>query len=364
MDLILDLEADPLEAATLATILADEYRLLHCPEPLAAMEILEREKPVVILMELPQRMGDGLELLSRLSRGLGKPPVIVIGPCADSRFVVKAVRAGAADYVTRPIRLAEIKAAIRDSIREPESSPFLGESPSTKRVTALIKKYAGCDYPVLILGESGTGKEVAAQALHLLSARRSGPFVPRNCAAIPEELIESELFGSAKGAFTGAIERPGAFELAMRGTLFLDEIGEACPSVQAKLLRVLESGDLWRLGDRKQRQTDIRLVSATSRNLKDATAEGLFRRDLFYRIDTLVLELPPLRERREDVAVLAMNFARIATGSRKFFSSAALERLASEAWPGNVRQLKNVVHRAIVLSGELEEIDEEHIVIY
>jgi transcriptional regulator with GAF, ATPase, and Fis domain len=188
--------------------------------------------------------------------------------------------------------------------------------------------------------------------------------VARNCAAFPEELIESELFGSAKGAFTGAVERPGAFELAEGGTLFLDEIGEAGPSVQSKLLRVLETGDLWRLGDNRPRKADIRLVSATSRNLKEAVAAGRFRADLLYRIDTLILEIPPLRDRKEDIPHLAEHFLRMACGARKALSAGAYEKLASLEWPGNVRELKNVLHRAIVLSGELEEIGEEHIIVY
>jgi len=253
---------------------------------------------------------------------------------------------------------------LRTVLYKKSNFPFIGESPVMRKVTELLASFAQSEYPVLILGESGTGKEVAARGIHMLSRREGGAFVARNCAAFPEELIESELFGSARGAFTGAVERQGAFELARGGTLFLDEIGDAGPSVQAKLLRVLESGELWRLGDSHMRKTDIRLVSATTMRLPEAVPEGHFRRELFYRIDTLVLELPPLRERKEDIPELAAYFARVAVGSRKAFSSAALASLGEESWPGNIRQLKNVVHRAIVLSGELEEIGEEHIRIY
>ena len=194
-------------------------------------------------------------------------------------------------------------------------------------------------------------------------AAREGPSWHATALPFPRPSSRASFSAPLKGAYTGAVERPGAFELAKGGTLFLDEIGEAGLSTQVKLLRVLESGELWRLGDRKSRRVDIRLVSATSRNLDEAVKSGSFREDLLYRIDTLIVELPPLRARREDIAGLACHFAHQAAGGRKGFSPEALGKLARCEWPGNVRQLKNVVHRAIVLSGNLETMGEDHVVL-
>jgi DNA-binding NtrC family response regulator len=362
MEKILDVESDPLEAGALATILAGEYRLVHCPDPRRALDAMELEAPAAVLFDIGAPGSGGLETLSSLAGRAARPPVIVMGPSADPRAVVRAVRCGAADYLAKPLELRELKSALRSIIVPPSPAPFVGMSPVTIRAAELVRRYARSDFPVLILGESGTGKEIAARAIHELSRRSCAPFMARNCAALPDELIESELFGSARGAFTGAIERPGAFELAKGGTLFLDEIGEARLPVQAKLLRVLESGEFWRLGDSKARRIDIRLVSATSRDLRRGAAESGFRPDLFYRIETLVLELAPLRERAEDIRGLADHFILKAAGGGKFLSEFAYEKLEHYGWPGNVRQLRNVVHRAIVLSGDLEEIREDHIV--
>lgn len=369
MHTILDVEADPQGARTLAAVLAADYRLVHCPDPEKALASLEELSPSAVLLGLGEGLGASpeveLELLARFASRLDRRiPVIAMGTRFSPRQVVRAVRKGAWDFLAKPVEVDELRSILRAAIYRDPCFPFIGSSPATRRASELLALYAKSEYPVLILGESGTGKEVAARGIHELSSRSAGPFVPRNCAAFPEELIESELFGSARGAFTGAVERPGAFELARGGTLFLDEIGDSGPSVQAKLLRVIESGELWRLGDSRERRTDVRLVSATSINLAEAVSQGRFRPELLYRIETLVLELPPLRDRREDIPELAAYFARVAVGERKAFSPGAFALLGGEAWPGNIRQLKNVVHRAIVLSGELEEIREEHIRIY
>ncbi len=364
MKTILDVEPDSREASALAAVLANEFHLVHCAENHQAADHVSSEKPAVVLVDLSLPLESGLRLISSISGGNSALPVIAMSRNVDPQTVVSAIRHGASDFLSKPLNLEDVRAAIHRAIVPPSPGPFIGSSAAILRVTDTLRKYARHEYPVLILGESGTGKELAARAIHALSPRLAMPFAPRNCAAFPEELIESELFGSSRGAFTGAIERPGAFELADGGTLFLDEIGEACAAIQAKLLRVLETGELWRLGDRHMRKADVRLVSATSRNLKEAADRGLFRHDLLYRIDTLVLEIPPLRDRREDVPELAAFFARNAAGSRKRFSAFALERMVDEQWPGNIRQLKNVVHRAIVLSGEREEIGEEFVVVY
>jgi len=360
---ILDIGKDSREALSLASILAGDYTVIPCSDPDQALERIEGEAPSAILLDLDGKDDEGLRLLGRLAGTAVDTPIIVMSAEACPRRVVRAIRLGAADYIAKPIDLAELKAALRSIIAPPSRSPFLGSGATIQKVISLINSYARFEFPVLILGESGTGKDLAAKAIHAASRRASGPMVARNCAAFPESLIESELFGAASGAFTGAVERPGAFELAKGGTLFLDEIGEACLPVQAKLLRALESEELWRLGDRKSRSIDIRLVCATSRDLKAAVAAGQFREDLLYRIDTLIVELPPLRARREDIPELADHFVRKAAGARKGFSTEAYAKLQAGDWPGNVRQLKNVVHRALVLSGDREMIGEDDIVL-
>jgi transcriptional regulator with PAS, ATPase and Fis domain len=239
---------------------------------------------------------------------------------------------------------------------------FIGESPAIKEVEKLVHLYADSTYPVLIYGESGTGKEIAARALRELSPSRTGSFIARNCAAIPEHLAESELFGTERGAFTDAVARPGAFELARGGLLFLDEIGEMGLPTQAKLLRVLETGEFWRLGSMKSAVADFRFVSATSRDLDRAVAESGFRVDLLYRINTLIIRMPPLRTRREDIADLAAHFVHLASRGRVALGPEALDKLMAFGWPGNIRQLRNTVHRALVLAGCADEIRAEHIV--
>jgi DNA-binding NtrC family response regulator len=355
---ILDLERDPREARSLSAILNDEYQVLHCTDSRAALEILSRVEAAAILLDLD---GWTKEELDNFEAAQFRPPIIVMSRKSEPSFVISAIRKGATDYLALPLDVEALRSALRKAIAPRPSFPFIGHSRIIRKTALQVRNYARFDFPVLLLGESGTGKELAAKALHGLSPRAKAPFVARNCAAFPENLIESELFGAAKGAYTGAVERPGAFEIASGGTLFLDEIGESGLPAQAKLLRVLESGELWRLGGSSPRRIDIRLISATSRNLEDEPER--MRADLLYRINTLVLALPPLRERREDVAELADYFLKSACRSPKRFSRAALDLLVANDWPGNVRQLRNVVHRSIVLSGDLEEIRADHIVI-
>jgi DNA-binding NtrC family response regulator len=366
MGSILALKMEECEALSLAAVLADEYSIIPCPDLAGAEALCGSEQPGAILYDLDlSRLEEGIAELARLSRGEGKPPILVLaGPGVEPHIVVLALRHGAADFIGKPIKIEELKSALRALTAQPRLPPYIGSSEAARRIAGQLREFAHHDYPILILGESGTGKELAAKAIHFYSGKPPESFVPRNCAAIPPNLIESELFGTSRGAFTDALERPGAFELADGGTLFLDEIGDAALSVQATLLRVLESGEVWRLGARKARKIKVRLVSATSIQLSEAVQKKEFRQDLFYRINTLVLNLPPLRERREDIPEIANYFARKAAGPRKHFSECALERLANEDWPGNVRELRNVVHRAIVLSGDREEIGEEYIVIY
>ena len=219
-----------------------------------------------------------------------------------------------------------------------------------ERLRALIRRVARSEAPVLIAGESGVGKELVAQAIHRLSARRSGPFQARNCGALPEQLFESEMFGTERGAYTGAVRRPGAFELAGGGTLFLDEVGELVPANQVKLLRALENGRIHRVGGTDERSTDVRTIAATNRDLRSALDTGGFRPDLYYRLNVLQLTIPPLRQRREDIPLLVRHFfdcdGELREGRR--FSAEALARLSGYDWPGNIRELRNVVHRAAI----------------
>jgi DNA-binding NtrC family response regulator len=371
MDTILLVEDDPGEARTLLSHLRDGFRALHCADASGAREAARRSSPAAIVIGLRPGAESPHDLIRSLAAEAGGAPIIALSPEAEPGDVVAAMRAGARDFLRRPCAPDEVRRAIRRAIardgdlpgspRGGSDRPFFGRSPASAAAEARLRLYAESTFPVLIVGESGTGKEVAAQALHLLSPRRGGSFVARNCAAIPELLAESELFGTERGAFTDAVARPGAFELARGGLLFLDEIGDAAPPLQAKLLRVLETGEFWRLGGRTSVGADFRFVSATGQDLERAAAEGRFRRDLLFRIDTLILELPPLRDRREDIPDLASHFALAATRGRACLSATAMDKLSGHDWPGNVRQLRNVVHRALVLAGGSDEIGPEHI---
>ncbi len=355
---ILYVGPDSREAAALAAMFAADCRIDYCAAAGQLPAAKATERPDVVLY------ADRFEALDLrpFAQALGWPPILAI---ADERDALPfgPPCTGVTAYIERPLSAARIEAALTVLSGGPlhEECPVGYRSPAARRILTLIERYAAYEFPVLILGESGTGKELAARRIHARSARHRGPFVALNCAAIPEELAESELFGSERGAFTGAVQRPGAFELAEGGTLFLDEIGETGASAQAKLLRALESGEFRRLGGSALRKANVRLVAATSRDIRSPGNASHFRPDLLYRIETLVLELPPLRERREDIADLAETFAREASHGWKGFSGAALELLAAQPWPGNVRQLKNVVLRAIVLSDGCPEIGPEHI---
>jgi DNA-binding NtrC family response regulator len=365
METIILLGGEPVETRRLAAVLADEYRIVHCPHGDEAAAGAPRCTATAHPAVLP---APGLERDAVLRRLAGwRATVIVIAAEDSPRYVVEAIKSGASDYLSARCPLPDLKAALRRATTRsrssaPSAGPFIGESEAIRKAAETLALYAASDFPVLITGESGTGKEVAARALSELSPRRSMPFVARNCAALPEALAESELFGCERGAFTDAVARPGAFELADSGVLFLDEIGEASLPLQTKLLRVLESGESWRLGSKSCSQVDVRLVSATARDLRAAAASRSFRADLLYRIETLVLELPPLRVRREDIPALAAHFALEASRGRTVPGQKALEKLYAHEWPGNVRELRNVVHRALVLARGAEEIHSDHII--
>ncbi|MBT3276058.1 MAG: sigma-54-dependent Fis family transcriptional regulator [Spirochaetales bacterium] len=247
--------------------------------------------------------------------------------------------------------VAEKPARIETFSEHPAFTDLVGESPAMLDVKRQLWMYSASDLPVFITGESGTGKELAARIVHRLSKRCEGPFIAKNCAAIPSTLFETEVFGSERGAFTDAVSRPGSFELADGGSLFLDEIGELAPQGQAKLLRALENSSITRVGGSLPRNVDTRLVSATNRKLLGALIDGSFREDLFYRINTLQVSLPPLRDRPEDIPLLAVS---LLNGSGIRVSNPALEKLMKHPWPGNVRELRNVLERGMLLAGRKE----------
>jgi len=362
--LLVDDEAN-LRATLARTLRSEGYDVLEARDGVEAISRLRRGGIDAVLLDLAMPRIDGFGVLEHLAGEEGAPPVIVLTAHASLDNAVRAVKAGAFDFLEKPpsaeavlLRLARALEAGRaraERLAGPgaEEPVLLGESSAMKELLAAVERVAPTDARVLVLGESGTGKELVARELHRRSRRAAGPLVRVNCAAVPADLFEAELFGHVKGAFTGAVrDRRGRFELASGGTLFLDEIGEMPLPVQPKLLRALEEGEIERVGAEGSTRVDVRVVAATNRDLAGLVAEGRFREDLFYRLEGIVLRVPPLRERREDVPLLARHFLERACRemARKLvFSEDALERLATLDWPGNVRQLRNLVERLAIL---------------
>jgi two-component system nitrogen regulation response regulator GlnG len=316
---------------------------------------------------------NGLDLLPRMKRV--RPDLRVVVMSAQSTFTtaVKAAQRGAFEYLPKPFDLKELLAVVERALAQPASAepveeadtgerlPLIGRSPAMQEIYRTVARLTTADLTVMVTGESGTGKELIARALHDYGKRRQGPFVAINMAAIPRELIESELFGHERGAFTGALTRGiGRFEQAAGGTLFLDEIGDMPPEAQTRLLRVLQEGEFTTVGGRQPVKANVRIVAATHRDLRASIRAGLFREDLFYRLNVVPIRLPPLRERTEDIPLLARHFlerARAAGLPQKSLSPEALERLKRHAWPGNARELENLMRRLAALYAE-EVIDE------
>jgi two-component system, NtrC family, nitrogen regulation response regulator NtrX len=334
----------------------------------AALLQLDDVDPDVVLLDLMMPPGpDGLETLTRVRERGRLMPVILMSGKAQLTDAVRAIKLGAFQFLEKPLApesvVATVRAALELNRTRAENralqaelgrrSALVGESAAMQQVRALIERVAPTEARVLLTGESGTGKELAAAAVHGASRRAGKAFVTVNCAAIPRDLVESEMFGHERGAFTGATERRlGRFELAHAGTLFLDEVGDLSADAQAKLLRTLETGELSRLGAETTQRVDVRIVAATNRRLEDAVADGDFREDLFFRLNVFPIRLPALRERLEDLPALVLHLAdRIRPRQAPTFTPSALEALAGYAWPGNVRELANLVERLIILSG-------------
>ena len=356
--------------------LSQDYEIRFAEDRTGALKAFEANSPAVTLLDLglpprPNESDEGLAALSDLLAIDSTAKVIVISGQGEKQNALQAVGAGAYDFLCKPVEMEELKLLLRRCIqvvelekeyRELQQSQhpdvfeeMLGTSPQMQAAFALIRKVAGTDAPVLLLGESGTGKEMAAAAVHRRSVRKGGPFVAINCNAIPENLLESELFGHEKGAFTGAhVQRKGLLETASGGTLFLDEIGELPPAIQVKLLRFLQEQRLQRVGGRQEIQVDTRLVAATNADLKQLIDAVKFREDLYFRLAVVTIRLLPLRERGEDIVFLAREFLQryaAQSGRTKLvFAPDALRAMARYSWPGNVRELQNRVKRAVIMT--------------
>ena len=353
-----------------------DYEVYFAQDRSEAIAAFEANSPAVTLLDLglPPRVNEsdeGLAVLSNIFAMDNTAKVIIISGQSEKQNAIEAVGAGAYDFLCKPVQMGELRLLLRRCIhvvelekeyhklqQSQQSDVFeemLGTSPQMKAVFASIRKVAATDAPVLLLGESGTGKEMAAAAIHRRSVRKGGPFVAINCNAIPENLLESELFGHEKGAFTGAhVQRKGLLETASGGTLFLDEIGELSPAIQVKLLRFLQEQRLQRVGGRQEIQVDTRLVTATNADLKQLISSGKFREDLYFRLAVITIRLLPLRERGEDIAFLAREFlqryASQNAQTKMVFAPDALRAMTCYSWPGNVRELQNRVKRGVIMA--------------
>lgn len=342
----------------------------------SAKATLEGVDPSLVLLDIRLPDADGLRCLPELS---AQCPVIVLTAFGSIKHAVEAMRAGAAEYLAKPVNPAELELAVTrtlsaDSLRRQYeycrnqlapaiAGDMVGSSHAFRELVRMIELVAPSDATVLIEGESGVGKELVARAIHEMSSRSQATFVPVDCCTLQENLFESELFGHEKGSFTGADKRKqGLIEIAEGGTVFLDEIGELSAALQSKLLRLLETGEFRRLGGTQGLASDSRFVAATNRDLRIFSAEGNFRRDLYYRLATVVIHVPSLRERREDIPLLAERFMECRTfqrGTAKILTDAALEALTQYDWPGNIRELRNVIERALLVSGSRATIELE-----
>jgi len=377
--LILLADDDVKLLANLSDILAKSgYAILTAERNDRLVEMLGQNPVEALILDLVMPPTDGMSGLKSVRDKFPSLPVIILSGHGTIANAVEAIKIGAFDFLEKPIEweriLITLENALQRSRLERERNAFLkesleryqmiGTSPAIKAIFRLIEKVAASDARVLVSGESGTGKELIAKAIHLRGERAAGPFVTLNCAAIPDELIESELFGHERGAFTGAVaQHTGKFVMASGGTLFLDEIGEMSPRIQAKVLRVIEDNEVCPVGASRSVHVDVRIIAATNRDLKEALRRHEFREDLYFRLGVILIAVPPLRERREDIPLLVEHFLAKLSEERKHpplkLSLGALEALIEFSWPGNVRELRNLVEKMVVLSSSDTVLKEE-----
>lgn len=372
---VLIIEDDDATRTQLEWAMKDEFDLVTARDQAAALTLVREHSPTAILLDLglPPTPADpeaGLRLLREIRKGGGNCKIIVCTGHGERRHAIRAVSYGAYDVFTKPLDLDLLMAVMRRACwiaaleqerrtlppeTDEEIEEMIGTSEGIRRIFAAIRKVATADVPVLVIGESGTGKELTAKAIHERSLRKAGPFVTINCGAIPGTLLESELFGHERGAFTGAVQQmKGKVEYAQGGTLFLDEIGEVPLALQVKLLRFLQDQTIERVGGRQQIQVNARILAATNVDLREAISRGAFREDLYYRLSVVTVDIPPLRDRGEDVLLMAQIFLRrVSEHMRKRvlgFTKEAISAMQAYPWPGNVRELSNKIRRAVVMA--------------
>jgi len=380
---VLLIDDEPRVRASLKMVLEPLYDIAQASDGPEGLDLFKKEDPDLVLLDIVLPGTDGLAVLQMLRTERKSTPVIMLTGTKSVKTAVDAMKLGAADYLSKPFDVDELRIVIDRVLNSSELEQevtqlraqvakryafhnLIGKSQGMQEIYSKIEQVADSRTTVLITGESGTGKELVAKALHYNSSRRERPFVALNCAALPETLIESELFGHEKGSFTDATaRRVGQFELANTGTLFLDEIGDLSPVTQAKLLRVIQEREFTRIGGVQPIKVDVRIVAATNKNLDELVRKGQFREDLYYRINVISLYLPPLRERGEDIPLIANHFLekRLEEAQRPpiEFGKEALELLTRYPWPGNVRELENFIEQAFIWSQHATEITPEHL---
>lgn len=347
----------------------EHYETVSAADAISGLARLEAWRPDAILLDIKMPGMDGLEALTKIREDPAAPPVLMISGHGDIQTAVECTRRGAVDFLEKPLQRERLLVSLKNAIsrenlahenallrrRVDDEDSFVGESASVKRLRSEIARAAPSDLTILVTGESGTGKELLAREIQRFSRRAAAPYVTVNCAAIPEELIESELFGHEKGSFTGAVRRQtGKFVEADGGTIFLDEVGDMSSRAQAKVLRVLQEGEVESVGQARPRRVDVRVIAATNKDLTGEIRSKRFREDLYFRLNVVPLKVPPLRDRPEDVPLLVAHFARHYAERNGFrprtFDTGAVAELSHRNWPGNVRELKNYVERALIMT--------------
>ncbi|MDO8847740.1 MAG: sigma-54 dependent transcriptional regulator [Coriobacteriia bacterium] len=356
---------------------AEGYEVAEAADGKEALSSIADQAPDLLILDHKMPAPDGMEVLRRIRAKGHRFPVIMLTAHGNVQTAVEAMKAGANEYLTKPFDLDELRLSIEkvlqmsalaaevDRLREEldrdwDVDGIVAADPGMLDMLETVRKVAASEATVMLYGESGTGKELVARAIHRLSSRAGKPFISISAGALPETLLESELFGYEKGAFTGAVNaKPGRFEMANGGTLFLDEIGDISPAVQVKLLRVLQERTFERLGGTRSIEVDVRVISATNRDLQQLIADGTFREDLYYRLNVVPLTIPPLRKRSTEIPLLVAHFLEKFGAGKRTIASAAMEALVTYQWPGNVRELENTIERVVILShGEIIEADD------